>query len=251
MTQKTSISSPATSPQKLLAISDIHGRYDALRELALEKMLCNGYRVVFLGDYVGYGHQSAEVLQYIICLQNQYPQQVIPLCGNWEDMLYQALFSKMPELRDRFIKVLYKKGFGNEFKRFKKMPELSSIVRCFPSMLRMFYLDGTYCFAHAGVNVAAVQSGHRIKDVVTSSRIEDLLWNLDFVSQMRGISSPYTFVVGHVPVQRLSSEKAIKPFVKGNIIGIDLGASRKTGFMGYIKFDKNGVRTFHKVPSLR
>ena len=75
----------ATTPKKLIAISDIHGRYDALRKLVDKKLLIDGYKFVFMGDYFGYGKQSIEVIEYLTYLKLKYGDQIVLLYGNWED----------------------------------------------------------------------------------------------------------------------------------------------------------------------
>ena len=270
------LSSPATNPKKLVAIGDIHGRYDALQSLFGEAIFADGYRVVFLGDYVGYGKQNKEVLQYIVYLQKKYPQQVFALWGNWEEMMYQALFNEDSSYRDDYIKVMRSRGFENEFKKLKNDEEIRSIVQQYPESLRKFFIDGTFCFSHAGVNVQAVKQQLPLEEITNLSSLDDLLWDSGFTQKMVKVRVPYTFVIGHVPVQCLCEEVdveqkhsslanvflgitptripsknvEVKPFVVGNVIGIDFGSSRKKGFLGYIKFDENGKRTYRKVPSI-
>ena len=65
----------------------------------------------------------------------------------------------------------------------------------------------------------------------------------------------YNVVVGYVPVQDLAKYmrielEDIKPIVFGRILAIDLGASKKKGFLGRITFDEDGKRAFQKVPSI-
>lgn len=77
---------------RIYCISDIHGCLDAL-EAALEHIdLSAGSRLVLLGDYIDYGPQSGETLQYVYELQRQHgAKKVIVLRGNHEDAFLEWL----------------------------------------------------------------------------------------------------------------------------------------------------------------
>jgi Predicted phosphohydrolases len=76
------------------AIGDIHGRHDLLRPL-LEKIRGHAagrpHRLVFLGDYIDRGHDSAAVVAEVRRLQADAPGQVVALMGNHEAMLLAAV----------------------------------------------------------------------------------------------------------------------------------------------------------------
>ena len=78
----------------IYAISDIHGRYDLLKNVVDEWVRFeNGDQLIFVGDYIdGDCHgNSCLTLQYIYQLQVAYPQQVIVLQGNHEEWLLSFL----------------------------------------------------------------------------------------------------------------------------------------------------------------
>lgn len=60
---------------QLAAIGDVHGSIDQLREV-VPRALSLADRLVFVGDYVNRGQQSAEVIDYLIDLRFSYPQTV-------------------------------------------------------------------------------------------------------------------------------------------------------------------------------
>jgi serine/threonine protein phosphatase 1 len=76
------------------AIGDIHGRHDLLQEL-LGKIADHAgeqpYRLVFLGDYIDRGPESAAVIETVRRLQNASPDNVVCLMGNHEAMLLTAI----------------------------------------------------------------------------------------------------------------------------------------------------------------
>lgn len=78
----------------IYAISDIHGRYDLLKNVVDEWVRFeNGDQLILVGDYIdGDCHgNSCLTLQYIYQLQLAYPQQVIVLQGNHEEWLLSFL----------------------------------------------------------------------------------------------------------------------------------------------------------------
>lgn len=74
----------------IYAMSDIHGCMDALKEKIELIDLSQDNRIVFLGDYIDYGHKSGEVLRYLYDLQQMNGKdKVITLKGNHEAMLLE------------------------------------------------------------------------------------------------------------------------------------------------------------------
>ena len=76
---------------KLYALTDIHGYLDILKETMKKVDLSADNKLIFLGDYIDRGPASKETLEYIYHLQKQYPDQVIALKGNHEDMFLDWL----------------------------------------------------------------------------------------------------------------------------------------------------------------
>lgn len=72
----------------IYAFSDIHGFYefmlDTLSLVDLDSSKEN--KLIFLGDYVDSGKDSCQVLYHIKELEEKYPEQVIVLLGNHEEM---------------------------------------------------------------------------------------------------------------------------------------------------------------------
>ncbi len=78
----------------IYAVSDIHACLKPFKE-ALELINLNdkGNQLVLCGDYMDYGTQSCEVLYRVKELTEAYPNQVIALLGNHEDMFLEFLYS--------------------------------------------------------------------------------------------------------------------------------------------------------------
>lgn len=77
---------------KIYVMSDIHGCYDALMKSLEYIELKPADLIVFLGDYVDDGNASFSVLQEVMKLEKQYPNQVITLLGNHDEWLIEWLF---------------------------------------------------------------------------------------------------------------------------------------------------------------
>lgn len=75
------------------AIGDIHGRFDLLQDLMAKIVVhqsnvgAEKVKVIFLGDYVDRGPQSAQVVEYLRTRVNADDWQDIFLKGNHEDMM--------------------------------------------------------------------------------------------------------------------------------------------------------------------
>ena len=71
-------------------MSDIHGCIDAFEKSLSFVDLSDGHSMLILcGDYCDRGPASLEVYQKIMGLQRDYPNQVIALRGNHEEMLLE------------------------------------------------------------------------------------------------------------------------------------------------------------------
>ena len=76
-------------PGRLYSIGDIHGCSSALKSLIEAINPLEDDTIVTLGDYVDYGPDSRSVIDQLIQLSHRC--RLIPLLGNHEEMLLQAL----------------------------------------------------------------------------------------------------------------------------------------------------------------
>ncbi len=79
-----------TDPNRLLAIGDIHGCLAQLQNLLALVGPTKTDQVVFLGDYIDRGPDSAGVIDELIAFREEFPGTVF-LCGNHEQMLLDYL----------------------------------------------------------------------------------------------------------------------------------------------------------------
>lgn len=79
---------------RVFAIGDIHGCYTALQTLLQVVPLTLQDRLITLGDYLDRGPDSRQVVEWVI--ERTQKQQCIPLRGNHEVMLLDALQGNIP-----------------------------------------------------------------------------------------------------------------------------------------------------------
>lgn len=74
----------------IYAMSDIHGCLKELQKQMEWVDFSGDNRIVFLGDYIDYGNNSYQVLQYILDLQRKYgKEKIVVLKGNHEEMFLE------------------------------------------------------------------------------------------------------------------------------------------------------------------
>jgi serine/threonine protein phosphatase 1 len=191
--------------ERIFAIGDIHGCYEALvRLLGRIPIDWARDRLVFMGDYIDRGPQSFEVVQHLIELQERHSGAVF-LKGNHEQMLADYLSG-----RDRMT-YLYNGGQQtlDSYLRHANVPGRYPIpdahLRFFESLRLMFETE-KYIFVHAGLRQGLPPE---------RQREEDLLWiREDFIDSRHAFGKRVVF--GHTPFEA--------PRVEPNKIGIDTGA---------------------------
>ena len=205
----------------LYAIGDIHGELGKLERLLGGLPLGRGDRLVFLGDYVDRGPDSAAVVSRLLELRRQV--DCVFLLGNHESMFLDFLGWKGAAYfgGDAFLlnggdRTLASYGwFGERYERGKGF-DLPPAHAAFFRELRLFHQEGDYLFVHAGLGPRGLQSGD-LGYALRVSRPEDLLWNrtTDDLPHNLGV----TVVYGHTP-SRDFAVRWNEPFS----IGIDTGA---------------------------
>ena len=213
------------SGDRIYAIGDIHGRFDLLQRI-LEQIgehsaslpPSRALHIVFLGDLIDRGPQSAEVIELLYNLERR-SDRVIVLLGNHEEAMLQALRGDLGAFRSWL-------AFGGEetLRSFKVAPRgeredlrdyLARARSAIPAhwtnwlaRLPLSVRSGDYLFVHAGIRPGTPL--HR-------QAREDLLWiRADFLEDPRDHGA--VIVHGH----SIEPEVAIRD----NRIGIDTGAYR-------------------------
>ena len=130
---------------RTIAIGDIHGQIKHLDDL-LEKLNINFSqdKVVFLGDYIDRGADSYAVYKRVRGLQEDYPNNVICLRGNHEEMAIEAVGNS-------FYHIWNSNGGLKTLKDFEDHNgNIIEAVKWFET-LPYYYETDNNIFVHAGI----------------------------------------------------------------------------------------------------
>ena len=227
----------ATVGERLVyAVGDIHGRYDLLIGLlgrlsadAAESRLGARAILIFCGDYVDRGPQSAKVVEALLWLQKRAAFELRFLKGNHEQALLD--FLEDPEggrawLDCGGIDTLQSYGLHSPEPGQSLAPVRDQLLDVLPSQHLNFLRDlklttsvGDFLFVHAGL---------RPGRPVSLQSQEDMLWiREDFTRSEHRFKR--VIVHGH-------SWSSAEPEVRANRIGVDTGAYR-TGVLTALRLE--------------
>ena len=177
---------PDTAAELVYAVGDIHGRYDLLRALLLTfredySTRAKGRRplLIFCGDYLDRGPQSAAVLETLIWLQRHADLQVRLLKGNHEQALMTFLddpdggrgwleFGGMATLAAYGVAAPRANAGVMELIRARddllaRLP--ASHLRLLDS-LELMVVVGDYAFVHAGIRPGRPLAAQEARDLL-------------------------------------------------------------------------------------
>ncbi len=194
---------------RLIAVGDIHGQFDMLRELFGKIKPSPKDLIVFIGDYIDRGYKSREVLDYLIDFAQKY--KAVFLKGNHEDMLLDLL-----GLDERAINGAYYARNGGEFTALSygnadsTIEDLAHLIPeehlQFMKNTKVFFETEHYFFAHGGV-MPGVPFNEQKREV--------MLWiRHQFIFYPTGLNKIVVF--GHTPQRKV--------LIENDKIGIDTGA---------------------------
>jgi serine/threonine protein phosphatase 1 len=229
--------------QLVYAIGDIHGCYAPLKQLLARVVgdcaaRARGRRpiLIFLGDYVDRGPQSAEVLDALACLKRRSETEIHLLKGNHEQALLRFLdepASAAAWLRYGGEETLVSYGVlppsldegppGFVRARDELLERMPAAHLKLLQSLELMVEIGDYAFVHAGV---------RPGTELAAQTEDDLLWiRGGFVDH----DGPHEKVIvhGHTWLGE-------QPQVHGHRIGVDTGCYA-TGVLTALRIDDDGV----------
>ena len=197
-----------------IAIGDIHGRLAYLKVLV--GMLPPDEELVFLGDYVDRGPNSAQVLTFLTQLREERP--VVLLMGNHERMMADAI-EDTEKIRFWLLNggKATLKSYGVDPLDFESTSNRAACVPGFLEFyrgLRHYHEDEHAIYVHAGIDVGEPD--------MTRQRPEVMLWTRDpFIKQgPQWQGKPIIF--GHTPTQYLGEEDG-GVYQSGKLYGVDTG----------------------------
>lgn len=229
---------------KLYAIGDIHGCFDEMHELILlieEDANLEPAKIVFLGDYVDRGHDSAKVVDYLIRLREKSRPDLefIFLKGNHEDMLIKAILDK-PTSDD--LDMFYYNGGYNTKDSYERENLIFKDHEQFYRSLKRYHREGDFFFVHAGLAPTKIME-KALDDFMFE--YDPLLWAREF-NKHDGEFPENVFVVhGHTPVPQID--------FRPNQLNIDTGCvfgkvhSEQYGQLTGVRLDgrtKNEIKVF-------
>lgn len=229
-------------PAFTYAIGDVHGCLDKLQ--ALEAAIvadaadCDGLKLlVFLGDYVDRGPDSAGVLAHLV--QPPPPGfQRVCLRGNHDDFLLRVL--RRPEVASHWLELggretLLSYGYDLEhlstIDRRGTMAVVEQFVAEFPAAHRAFLerlpvllATASYVFVHAGLRPGLP---------LDAQADNDMLWIRDEFIHHDGPPFSRPVVHGHTPT--------VRPVLSRYRIGVDTGACMG-GSLTAVRLSSEGLR---------
>jgi serine/threonine protein phosphatase 1 len=236
--KRTAASETGTAGRLVYAVGDVHGRYDLLcvlvGEIAGDLARSGDARrplVVFCGDYVDRGPESALVLEALLWLRQRGPWEVQLLKGNHEEGLLG--FLDAPETGGAWL------HYGGDA-TLESYGVTAPDPRCAEAMagardvllaampaahlhllqqMDVLAVIGDYAFVHAGVAPGTPLAGQRE---------EDLLW---IRSEFLEASRPCEKVVVHG-----HTWTSAEPTLLAHRIGLDTGAY-ETGVLTAVRLD--------------
>jgi len=153
----------AINPEDIIAVGDIHARYDLL-ELLLDRLRGTQTTVIFLGDMIDRGGQDAEVLNKVRQLtedpESEGLANVFALMGNHEAMLIDAATGPTTSV------YLWMQNGGN-FDQYDQLLEHIEWLEELPIYLTI----GDTLFIHAGI-----VPGRDPYELVDKGKVDTLLW---------------------------------------------------------------------------
>jgi serine/threonine protein phosphatase 1 len=201
---------------RTFAIGDIHGDLTSLQTL-IERLpaFTAEDTVVFLGDYMDRGPESAAVIDHVRALEKRGPAKVVALRGNHEDAWIQIIDKGWPEFvfpRQNGCLECYRSFVGGVQPDTFELPgpeELDAMldgsfipedVAAWLRTLPYFYEDEHAIYVHAGIRRTDGVFPHPSN--VTPARA--LLWlrDRDFFENYRG----KLVVFGHTTTRTLPNE---------------------------------------------
>ncbi len=197
--------------KRLVAIGDIHGCFDSLKELVESKIqLDKNDTLVLLGDYIDRGDKSKEVIVYIIGLQKK-NYNIIPLIGNHELLLLETFEDEKNKRK------WFQNGGGETLKSFgvDSIKDISlKHLKFFKNLLSYFSIED-YLFVHAGFNDKILNPFQDTYSMVWECQVEYL----------NPLLAEKTIIHGHRPITIEYCEKQIDE--KKQVINIDTGCVYK------------------------
>jgi len=219
-------------------IPDIHGHYDCLKSICKRILpLRDQDKIIFLGDYIDRGPDSAKVLDYIISLHDKYEERIIPLIGNHEWLLLAGLglvSHNWEKHLDSPFSIWMREGGVKTIESYAKDTslDLTDIITLKPDRIKdiiteshiefmlnnlyLFYEDSKYIFVHGGCDPTQTLDSSWMETFIWDRSLYQLAKN--FAASGRELPWDKTVVCGH---------SANGPWINEKLMMLDCSNSKK------------------------
>jgi serine/threonine protein phosphatase 1 len=215
--------------ERIIAVGDIHGCSDLLKELVEDiiKFSPATDKLIFLGDAIDRGFRSRGVVLYLQTLKQKYPDNIILLKGNHEDMAYHFFTqTENATLNERLYARMWLENGGREtLHNFESTGEAKSLLTQFIVKLDIFHEIDTHLFVHGGIPKG--------ESDIRKVSVDKLLWNRDW--EYEGTKF---LVVGHTPCTKVTKI--------GNVICCDTEAYSTGVLSGFDVINNHIYQTMGK-----
>lgn len=206
---------------RTLVVGDIHGGYKALLQVLDRAGVTSNDTLIFLGDYVDGWSESAELIEYLIRLQEQ--QKCVFIRGNhdlWCDLWLNKGASNP---------IWQQHGGKETVESYIRIGFLTSDYhRRFFSEMKNYHVDeANRLFLHAGYTSEKGIGNEEFESVYYFDRT---LWEDVFYAQKEGVEGPirikhfHEIYLGHTPTINYGNGNPINAI---NVWNIDTGAAFK------------------------
>lgn len=212
-----------TDKQKTFVVGDIHGGLKALKQVLSKVPICQGDKLVFLGDYVDGWSESPQVIDFIMSLSTLY--ECIYIRGNHDDLLLNYLKS------GSYAQEWFLHGGASTIEAYDHTDK-NSISKhiSFLESLQDYYLDDdNRLFLHAGfTNLKGVKHEYFKKLFYWDRTLWETALSLDPSIATESDMYPQRFkiykeiYIGHTPTTRIGMTVPLK---KACIWNLDTGAA--------------------------
>lgn len=216
--------------RRTLVIGDIHGHYDALREV-LNKASFNPLqdRLIGLGDYVDGWHHSYEVVALLLEYQKLSPHPHVFISGNHDMMFCQTLQRLIDGISmDTLINELpesYRDELRATLDSYLSHPSFTweHHLNHFYKRLPFYHLENNSLFVHAGFVPELGLEGTHLKDpnlLLTDRTMYHEAHDHYLAGDPKHFGPFQTIFIGHTPTFK---QGEVTPILKGNVLNLDQG----------------------------
>lgn len=187
---------------RYIAITDIHGECEKLKNLISKLDIRGDETFVFMGDYIDRGPDSRGVIDYLIDFGTQH--KCVYLIGS-----HEYAYMNARKNTDEYYNFLFWNYGGPEtVKSYGNFDNIYKIHGEFFESLKFYYLTDKYLFVHAGINPDY--------SLENQSEVDLVYIRSAFYNKKNPLKQKIIF--GHTDFQ--------KPFIAEDKIGIDLGCGK-------------------------